>query len=182
MKYLIFSDLHGDAIKADWLIKTFQNLKCDEMICLGDVLYHGPRNDLPEGYQPKKVIELLNPYASKIICIQGNCDAEVDQMVLKFQLHQSLDLLLNGHRCHLEHGHHLEECQTDAELVFSGHTHICSIEKKGHQVFLNPGSITIPKNNTPCSYMIFDEQGITLFNQQHQVISQYLFSENKSFR
>lgn len=175
MKYLIFSDLHGDYNEALWLTEYFKKSHCDKMICLGDVLYHGPRNDLPSGYQPKKVIELLNPYAEQILCIQGNCDAEVDQMVLKFKLQPFLDIVLNGHYCHLEHGHHLEEHTSDAEFVFYGHTHICTIEKKENQVYLNPGSISIPKNNTPKSFMVLDEKGIYLYDKEEHIIKQYLF-------
>lgn len=175
MKYLIFSDLHGSEPAARALLKHYQSFKCDKMICLGDVLYHGPRNDLPNGYHPKKVIELLNSYASDIICIKGNCDAEVDQMVLNFSLSQSLDRTLNGHSCHFEHGHHLDLNTVPAELIFSGHTHICSIEKKEDKILFNPGSMSIPKNGTPPSFMIFDEQGIYLYNEDRDLIDQYLF-------
>lgn len=175
MKYLIFSDLHGDYNEALWLIEYYQKSHCDGMICLGDVLYHGPRNDLPSGYQPKKVIELLNLYAEQILCIQGNCDAEVDQMVLKFKLHSFLDIILNGHNCHLEHGHHLNEHKSESEFIFYGHTHICTIEKNESHVYLNPGSISIPKNNTPKSFMVLDEKGIYLLDKEEHMIEKYLF-------
>ena len=92
MKYLIFSDLHGSAKSTEALIQIFLEEKCDQMICLGDVLYHGPRNDIPDFYSPKQVISMLNPFAEKILCIQGNCDAEVDQMVLNFKLHKKRKL------------------------------------------------------------------------------------------
>lgn len=175
MKYLVFSDLHGDAFAARILIDQFEKLHCDGMICLGDVLYHGPRNDLPVGYYPKKVIELLNAYSNKIICIKGNCDAEVDQMVLSFPLHQILDISLNGFSCHLEHGHHLNIDSVSSKIIFSGHTHICSIEEKDNKLLLNPGSIAIPKNGTPPSFMIFDEKGIFLYDKENHLLKQYLF-------
>lgn len=175
MRYLIFSDLHGDEVAANSLLAHYQKYECDGMICLGDVLYHGPRNDLPEGYNPKKVIQLLNPYAAKILCIKGNCDAEVDQMVLNFSFYSSLDTQLNGHSCHLEHGHHLEPTAITAELIFSGHTHICSIEQRGKQVFLNPGSMSIPKNGTQPSFMIFDEKGIYLYDKDEHLLKQHIF-------
>ncbi|MDE7213080.1 MAG: phosphodiesterase, partial [Anaeroplasmataceae bacterium] len=146
MKYLIFSDLHGSAKSSEYIINTFIEQKCDQMICLGDVLYHGPRNDIPEFYAPKQVIALLNPLAEKILCIQGNCDAEVDQMVLNFKLYKSKNIRLNGKKCHLEHGHHLEEGIKDADVVLYGHTHIPVLEKIGDVLYINPGSITLPKN------------------------------------
>ena len=164
MKYLIFSDLHGSASSIDKIIDVFEKFKCDKMICLGDVLYHGPRNDLPEGYNPKYVITKINAYSEKIICIQGNCDAEVDQMVLNFPLVKSETLILNNLFCHLEHGHHLDKLSTRANIIFYGHTHISEIRREGDQVFVNPGSITIPKNNTSRSYMILDNNELSLYD------------------
>ena len=172
MKYLIFSDLHGSAESAECIIKTFIEQKCDQMICLGDVLYHGPRNDLPEFYAPKQVITLLNPFADKILCIQGNCDAEVDQMVLKFKLHKMKNLKLNGKKCHLEHGHHLEE-MNDADVILYGHTHIPVLEKYD-ALYLNPGSITLPKNNTKRSYIIWDNTKITLYDIEGNILKEIL--------
>ncbi len=171
MKYLIFSDLHGGANEADFIISRFYELHCDQMICLGDILYHGPRNDLPEGYAPKKVIQTLNPLADQILAIQGNCDAEVDQMVLNFKIHSSLDITMNGHTAHLEHGHHLEEHSFSSELVFYGHTHLPRIEKNNQQIFLNPGSITIPKGGNPKSYMVMDGNDITLYDIGGNILS-----------
>lgn len=175
MKYLIFSDLHGSAKMTRWLIQKYHQLGCNRLICLGDVLYHGPRNDLPEEYAPKEVVRMLNELASDILAIQGNCDAEVDQMVLKFPLFKNKDIVLNNHLCHLEHGHHLEELQSNAELNFYGHTHISEIKKQGSQLYLNPGSITIPKNGLPQSYMLFDEDGIFLYSIEDDLLDQYLF-------
>ena len=86
MKFLIASDIHGSAKYCEMLLNAFQNEKCDKILLLGDILYHGPRNDLPENYAPKKVIELLNPYKDKLLCVRGNCDTEVDQMVLNFPI------------------------------------------------------------------------------------------------
>ena len=127
MKYLIFSDLHGSAKSAEFIVHKFLDLSCDQMICLGDVLYHGPRNSLPECYDPKQVISLLNPFSDKILCIQGNCDAEVDEMVLDFKFYKSKMIELNGKKCHLEHGHHLNESSILTEVVLFGHTHLSHI-------------------------------------------------------
>lgn len=175
MKYLIFSDLHGSSRSIKFILDEFNKQKCDKLICLGDVLYHGPRNDLPEFYNPKDVISLLNPYADKIICINGNCDAEVDQMVLAFKLNRELDLTLNGKECHLEHGHHLEILENSYDVILSGHTHIAKIEKICNTLYLNPGSITIPKSNTKNSYMIWEDNEIRLVDMNNNIIDKYLF-------
>lgn len=175
MKYLIFSDLHGSATAAKFVVNKFLELSCDQMICLGDVLYHGPRNDLPEFYDPKKVISILNPYADKILCIQGNCDAEVDQMVLKFKLYKTKTLLLNGKHCRLEHGHHLNESKIQAEVVLFGHTHIPMLEVKNGTLYLNPGSITLPKNNSKKSFMIWEKNEICLYDTEGNLLKKYLF-------
>ncbi len=172
MKYLIFSDLHGSSASAEIIAKKFNEFSCDKMICLGDVLYHGPRNDLPDNYNPKLVISILNQYQDKIICLKGNCDAEVDQMVLLFPLSNQLDINLNGVACHLEHGHHLDELKSQAKVIFYGHTHVAVITKNNGQLFINPGSITIPKNNTKRSYLILDEKVLTLYDIDDNILSQ----------
>ncbi len=175
MKYLIFSDLHGSSDKMKFLLDEFNKQKCDKLICLGDVLYHGPRNDLPEFYNPKEVISLLNPYKDKIICINGNCDAEVDQMVLDFKLNKEIDLIINNKKCHLEHGHHLEIKENNYDVILSGHTHISKIEKIGNTLYLNPGSISIPKNNTKNSYIIWEDNNIYLLDMTNNIVDKYLF-------
>lgn len=171
MKYLIFSDLHGSAKSAEAIIDVYTKENCDQMICLGDVLYHGPRNELPEFYAPKQVITMLNPFAEHILCIQGNCDAEVDQMVLNFKLIKKKKMKINGHLCHLEHGHHLGDT-IDAEVVLYGHTHIPQLEWINQKLYLNPGSITLPKNNTSKSYIIWDERIIRLYDINGHIIKE----------
>lgn len=175
MKYLIFSDLHGSSESAEIIIEKFKKYECDQMICLGDVLYHGPRNDLPFSYNPKEVIKILNEYAENIICIQGNCDAEVDQMVLNFKLLSSLDKEINGKKCHFEHGHHLDDLKTDAKYIFFGHIHINQIKNVDNKVYINPGSITIPKENTARSFIIFDENTIRIFDIDDNLINKLTF-------
>ena len=172
MKYLIFSDLHGSSASAEIIVSKFKEFSCDKMICLGDVLYHGPRNDLPDNYKPKQVIKILNEYQDKIICIKGNCDAEVDQMVLSFPIINQLDINLNGIDCHLEHGHHLDVLKSNAKVIFYGHTHISLITQNNNQLFINPGSITIPKNNTKRSFMVLDEKVLTLYDIDNNILLQ----------
>jgi putative phosphoesterase len=174
MKYLIASDLHGSSSSAQFLIERFNELKCDKLILLGDILYHGPRNDLPLNYNPKEVIALLNPLAYNIIAINGNCDAEVDQMVLKFKLNKSLDLILNGIEFHLEHGHHLDEYDNTKYAILYGHTHIKRIEKVNDNIFLNPGSITIPKDGILGSYMVLDNNELSLFDTENNLLNSIL--------
>lgn len=174
MKYLIVSDIHGDFHSADIIINKFNELKCDYIICLGDVLYHGPRNDLPNGYAPKEVIKLFNRYADKFICINGNCDAEVDQMVLNFKIHKSLDLELNGISFHLEHGHHLDEYFGHPQAILYGHTHVKKIENLDGIYYLNPGSISLPKDGLLGSYMVLDNNEITLFDINDEVLNKII--------
>ena len=170
MKYLIVSDIHGSIESTEFIINKFNELNCEKILCLGDVLYHGPRNDLPPHYEPKKVISLLNKYADKILCVKGNCEAEVDQMVLDFNITDQIDLLIENKKFHLEHGHHLDLYEGDADVILSGHTHIPKLEIIEGQAFINPGSITIPKNNSTRNYMILDEKEITCLNMAGEVI------------
>lgn len=173
MKYLIVSDIHGSIESAEIIINNFKKHNCDLILCLGDVLYHGPRNDLPNYYNPKKVITLLNEYADKILCVQGNCDAEVDQMVLKFEIHKDLDLNLNGFCFHLEHGHHLEDLFCNSKYILFGHTHISVIKEENEKIYINPGSITLPKNNTKRGFMILDEDAITHYDIDNNILQTY---------
>lgn len=164
MKLLITSDIHGDFNSASSLISIFESEKPDKLILLGDILYHGPRNDLPESYNPKAVISLLNNYKNSIIAVRGNCDAEVDQMVLDFQIMSDFKYLeVDGIRMFLTHGHHYNQetppTMSSGELLIHGHTHIPICEKFGQDNYcLNPGSISIPKGGYPKSYMIYENK------------------------
>lgn len=161
MRYLIASDLHGSAYYVEKLMDVFNNGRFDKLILLGDILYHGPRNNLPLEYNPKKVIELLNSISNKIICVKGNCDSEVDQMVLDFMIHDKLKIEIDNLKIYLEHGHHLEKYEEDSYVLF-GHTHIKKCEVVDNVTYLNPGSVSIPKDKTH-SYMIYDD-GFKWFN------------------
>ncbi len=173
MKYLIVSDIHGGGVETKFIIDKFEKEKCDYIICLGDVLYHGPRNDLPKTYAPKEVIALLNKYATKIVCVKGNCDAEVDQMVLNFEILDSYDSYLNGLDCHFEHGHHLDLYNGNAQIVFTGHTHIPLCEQENGYLHINPGSITLPKNGSNKSYIIFEGHNIKCLDIDDNVVFEY---------
>ncbi len=180
MQYLLVSDLHGDFNELEFIIKKFNDLKCEKIICLGDFLYHGPRNDLPLGYNPKKCVELLNKYKDKIIAINGNCDAEVDQMVLDFKLNKELSINLFGHDFYLVHGHHLDELKNMSKdtIVLHGHTHIFGVYEKDGITFVNPGSISIPRNGLPKTYALINEEGIKILDKNDNILLKFDFVSN----
>ncbi len=175
MNYLIVSDIHGDASSVKFIYELHKKNKFDKIICLGDVLYHGPRNDLPLNYRPKECISLLNEIKDDIICIKGNCDAEVDEMVLKFEIIPSLDITINNKKCHLEHGHHLDLYKGNCDIIMSGHTHIPVLELKNNILYLNPGSISIPKENSKRDYAIFNDEGINIYSIDNILQFSYKF-------
>lgn len=168
MKYLIASDIHGGLDSAKIIIEKFKYFNCDKIILLGDILYHGPRNDLPESYNPKKVIEILNSVADNIIAVRGNCDAEVDQMVLNFELSENKILSVGNKNYFLTHGHKVcaeKPISSDSDLiVIHGHTHIIKKDIINNVTYINIGSITLPKQNTPRCFAVLDESGILVYD------------------
>ena len=161
MRILIASDIHGSAFYCQKLLENYKNEKADRLLLLGDILYHGPRNDLPEGYAPKQVIELLNAYKDDIYCVRGNCEAEVDQMVLQFPVMADYLLMPVGTRMiYATHGHIFNKenrpPMKKGDILLNGHTHISACEEYEDYVYMNPGSVSIPKDGTPHSYMILE--------------------------
>ncbi len=161
MKWMIASDIHGSAYYCKKLLERFEAEGAERLLLLGDILYHGPRNDLPEEYSPKKVIAMLNPLCDKIDCVRGNCDAEVDQMVLDFPImDERKELYMDAIPVVAVHGHHLEDLPVQelagGTVVVSGHTHIPCISEEDGIVFLNPGSVSIPKEKSRHAYIIYD--------------------------
>ena len=162
MKYLIASDIHGSAYYCEKVIESFEREKADKLLLLGDILYHGPRNDLPEEYAPKKVISLLNPLKDKILCVRGNCDTEVDQMVLEFPILAEFCLIsYNNTMIFVTHGHKFNTTSlpplSKGDILLHGHTHVPKCEKCGDIMYLNPGSASIPKENSHHGYMTFED-------------------------
>ncbi|MBR6533858.1 MAG: phosphodiesterase [Clostridia bacterium] len=161
MKFLIASDIHGSAKYLKMLLKAFETEKADKMLLLGDILYHGPRNDLPQEYAPKEIIALLNPLKDKILCVRGNCDTEVDQMVLDFPILADYAVIPVGNRIlYATHGHKYNP-QTPpplskGDILINGHTHIPKCEDMGDFTYLNCGSVSIPKENSAHSYMTLE--------------------------
>ncbi len=158
MKFLIASDIHGSDFYCQKLLEAYKNEKADRLLLLGDILYHGPRNDLPEGYAPKKVIELLNSIKNEILCVRGNCDTEVDQMVLDFPILGEYAVIPVGNRLlYATHGHNFNESHLPplmkGDILLHGHTHIPKCTEHENYVYLNPGSVSIPKENSHHGYM-----------------------------
>ena len=173
MKLLIASDLHGGANACAAVCEIFEKSGADKLILLGDVLYHGPRNDLPEGYAPKRVIPMLNAIANKIVCVRGNCDAEVDGMVLDFDVLTASKTITDGSlTMYLHHGHHDLPELTPGTVVLYGHTHILEHHVENGLHFFNPGSTTISKGGNPPTYMLYENRTFTVLDFDGNVILQ----------
>lgn len=182
MKWLIASDIHGSAFYCKKLVKAFEDEKADRMLLLGDILYHGPRNDLPRDYDPKSVIAMLNEIADRIVCVRGNCDGEVDDMVLNFPVLAEYAIIsdssLDKNIIFATHGHHFNAQNLPKlnknDILLHGHTHVpCFMSVDGLWV-INPGSVSIPKNGSDNSYMIFENGKFTLKNLDGNIISVYV--------
>lgn len=162
MKWMIASDLHGSAYYCRQMLEAFEREGADRLFLLGDLLYHGPRNDLPREYAPKEVIPLLNGKKEKLLCVRGNCDAEVDQMVLEFPVLADYAVLPVGRRLiYATHGHiyHVKNLPPLApgDVLLHGHTHVPAWTEFGQgNLYLNPGSVSIPKEDSPHSYMTLE--------------------------
>lgn len=162
MKYFIASDIHGSSEYATALLEAFEREGADQILLLGDLLYHGPRNDLPQGYAPKAVIELLNRYKERLICVRGNCDTEVDQMVLDFPIMAEYCVLAQEDVVvYATHGHVFGENNPPKlrgkEVLLCGHTHVPKCVQKEDYIYMNPGSVSIPKENSWHGYMIWEK-------------------------
>lgn len=161
MKWLIASDIHGSAYYCKKMLEAFEKENADKLLLLGDILYHGPRNDLPREYAPKEVIAMLNPMKEKVLCVRGNCDTEVDQMVLDFAILADYAIMSAGERMiYITHGHKFNNANLPSmnpcDILLHGHTHVPLCEKFDTHTYINPGSVSIPKENSPHSYMTFD--------------------------
>ncbi len=162
MKWMIASDIHGSAHYCRQLLAALERERADRLLLLGDLLYHGPRNDLPQGYDPKEVIALLSSVKNQVFCVRGNCEAEVDQMVLPFPVLADYCLLeQKGHVIFATHGHHYNletpPLLQPGDVLLHGHTHIPAKDNSLGFWYLNPGSVAIPKENSPHSYMTLED-------------------------
>ena len=160
-KLLIASDLHGSAYYTRLLMDRIKEEQPDRILLLGDLLYHGPRNDLPRGYAPKEVITMLNSLKNEVLAIRGNCDTEVDQMVLDFPIMADYAVLfVDGKTILATHGHHYNDANPlphrKGDILLIGHTHVPVLKDCGDFIFMNPGSVSIPKNGSLHSYMVLE--------------------------
>ena len=168
MKLLIASDIHGDLESAEAVLAAYEREGADKLLLLGDLLYHGPRNDLPKTYAPKAVIALLNSNKEKILSVRGNCDTEVDQMVLEFPILADYAYLsLDGLTVFATHGHHHNTDTPPAlrkgEILLHGHTHVLKCVEFGNEnYYLNPGSAALPKEGNPRTYMVYENRTFTV--------------------
>lgn len=175
MKLLIISDIHGSSYYAKMIPKIFKLEKADEMIILGDLYYHGPRNPLPKDYSPMNVCNILNSIKEKLKVVRGNCDALVDETISDFNFHDHLLLNINSKRIYFTHGDKYNQDVLPDEkfdIMFYGHFHTGLIRKKDNLIFANPGSISLPKNNTRHSYIIMDSEKITLKDISGSIIEE----------
>lgn len=179
MKLFIASDIHGSAYYCEKMVEAYQRENAGKMLLLGDILYHGPRNDLPEQYDPKRVIAMLNEMSHSILCVRGNCDAEVDQMVLKFPIMAEYCLLVvNDRTVFATHGHVFHPGALpplgQGDILLNGHTHVPACKDDGTYTYLNPGSVSIPKENSVHGYMILENNTFTWKDLDGRITGQYI--------
>ncbi len=163
MKLMIASDIHGSSYYCRLMKEAFLREEADKLLLLGDLLYHGPRNELPRDYAPKEVITILNEMKDNLLCVRGNCDSEVDQMVLEFPIMADYAIIsTRGHTIYATHGHKYNEDNLPplqkGDILLYGHTHIPKCVKYENYVYINPGSVSIPKESSTNSYMVMEEQ------------------------
>lgn len=178
MKLMIASDIHGSLYYAEKMIERYQEEKAEKLILLGDILYHGPRNDLPKEYAPKGVIALLNPLKDEILCVRGNCEAEVDQMVLEFPvLADYMIMFLDNRMVYVTHGHVHNQNNLPplkkGDILLHGHTHIQSLSDMGDYYYFNPGSVSIPKGGNVNSYMTYEDGTYTIKDMDGNILQDF---------
>ncbi len=158
MKYLIASDIHGSAYFCRLLKERFEEEQADLLILLGDLLYHGARNALPREYSTLQTAEILNSMKEDLVCVRGNCDSEVDELVLEFPIGAEYCILpYAGRRLFLTHGHKTPKHLKKGDVLFNGHFHVPAFEEREDCTYVNCGSVSIPKENSPHSYLVLEE-------------------------
>ena len=175
MKLMFASDIHGSLSAAQAVLERYEAEGASRLVLLGDLLYHGPRNDLPDRYDPKGVTALLNSAKDELFCVRGNCDAEVDQMVLDFPIMADYALMdLDGVTAFVTHGHlfHLSNLppHKPGDLLIHGHTHVLTVQQKDGMTYINPGSAALPKENHPKSYMIYEDGLFTIKTLEGEIL------------
>ena len=175
MKYMFASDIHGSAYYCRKMLDAFEKEGAERLVLLGDLLYHGPRTDLPKEYAPKQVIPMLNAMKDKIYAVRGNCEAEVDQMVLDFPVMADYCILaIDGKTFYANHGHVYNQnnlpplCQGD--ILIHGHTHVLKVEQMEGYILLNPGSVSIPKEGNPPTYAVLEDGIFSIKDFQGNIV------------
>lgn len=163
MKIMIASDIHGSAYDCKKMLEMYEKEMAERLLLLGDILYHGPRNELPKDYNPKQVIHMLNLWKEQILCVRGNCDSEVDQMVLEFPIMADYAYVINGKiSIYTTHGHVYNEYNLPPmpknSILLHGHTHVPKCTVHEDYIYMNPGSVSIPKEESWHGYMIWEEE------------------------
>ena len=174
MKIMIISDIHGSYSNLRRAMDIYEEEHMDKLMILGDILYHGPRNDLPEEYAPKKVIPLLNSYKDQILAVRGNCDAEVDQMVLEFPMRADyLEMYVDGHRFFMTHGHiYDEDCLpplNEGDVFMYGHYHKPVAKKVNGITIFNPNSLSLPKQGVK-SYGVYENEELKIYSLEKELL------------
>ena len=162
MNIMIASDIHGSAYWCREMLRAFEHERADKLLLLGDILYHGPRNSLPQEYNSQEVSAMLNERKNAILCVRGNCDSEVDQMMLDFPIMAEYCLLYVRDRViFATHGHRFNKTNlpplTPGDILLHGHTHVPAWENIGDNLYLNPGSVSIPKQDSKNGYMLLND-------------------------
>ena len=171
MKWILASDIHGSSFWCRKLLEAYDREGADRLLLLGDILYHGPRNDLPQEYDPKQVIAMLNERRQDILCVRGNCDTEVDQMVLEFPILADYAVIVDGKQViYATHGHRFNEETLpplhEGDVLLHGHTHVPVRRRHDTYTYINPGSVAIPKENSHHGYILL-EQGVFTFKDMN---------------
>lgn len=169
MKYLIVSDIHGSLPALDRVLRSYEKERCDMLCILGDILNYGPRNGLPEGLDPQTIATRLNDMAGQIVAVRGNCDSEVDGMLLDFPLSADYALIVDeGIRLFLTHGHIYNEentPQTGYDVLFYGHTHLWKLQETNRSQWIcNTGSITFPKEGNLPTFAVYEQGMISIYS------------------
>lgn len=174
MKFLIASDIHGSAFYTQKVLDIAKKEKADKIVLLGDIFNHGPRNPLPTEYAPLKVAQLLNAEKENLIVVEGNCDSQVDTMIAEFDFIKDVVLISGNKTVLCTHGHVYNKDQkpkTRYDAVIYGHFHTGFIEEKEGTLYVNAGSVSLPKNSTPASYVILEDGNIELKNLDGEMIA-----------
>ena len=178
MKIFIASDLHGSAEYCRQMIEAFANEKADKLLLLGDILYHGPRNELPELYSPKVVVQMLEIIKDKIICVSGNCDAEIDKAVLPFPVISDFGLIAtDGLNIYFAHGHKGEPILSKGDVYLVGHSHMPLNTVENGYYYLNPGSVSLPKDGSKRSYIVYENRKFTFKDLKGQIYDEVEIKE-----